>query len=119
MAERERVAADRKGLTRRVDACGFRLYVTVNFYADGRPSEVFITIAKRGSIIAGFARTFAVILSIALQSGVPWPVLYGKMHGVKFDPFDGKYESLVDAIASVVNKLVEKKKRSLECQKTL
>ena len=45
--------------------------VTVGFYADGTPGEVFIDGPKTGQDIQSIARDAAVILSLALQHGVP------------------------------------------------
>lgn len=45
--------------------------ITVGYYADGRIGEVFISGAKAGSEIDAIARDGAVLLSIALQYGVP------------------------------------------------
>ncbi len=110
---RERTAETRAGVTRKVpDACGFELYINVNFYpensnGDIKPSEVFLTIAKKGSVINGFVRTFAVLISVMLQYGIPWDVIYGKLEGMKFDPMDAKYASLIDAIAQNVNDIVK------------
>jgi hypothetical protein len=44
--------------------------VTVGFYADGRPGEVFVDIAKSGADIAGIARDVGVVISLALQHRV-------------------------------------------------
>jgi hypothetical protein len=45
--------------------------VTVGYYPDDTIGEVFISGAKAGSEIDGIARDGAVLLSIALQYGVP------------------------------------------------
>ena len=45
--------------------------VTVGFYADGRPGEVFIDGCKTGNDIEPIARDAGVLLSLALQHGVP------------------------------------------------
>ena len=45
--------------------------VTVGFYADGTPGEVFIDGGKTGQDIQFTARDAAVLLSLALQHGVP------------------------------------------------
>jgi len=45
--------------------------VTIGFYADGRPGEVFIDGGKTGQDIQSTARDAAVVLSLALQHGVP------------------------------------------------
>ncbi len=106
---RERVAETRAGVTQKVpNACGFELYVNVNFYPDGDkgPSEVFLTIAKKGSIVGGFTRAFAVLISVMLQYKIPWEVIYDKLNKVKFDPMNAEYTSLVDAIAQSINEIV-------------
>lgn len=106
---RRRVGETRTGVVHKVpDACGFELYVNVNFYPDGDegPSEVFLTVAKKGSIVGGFTRAFAVLISVMLQYKIPWDVIYKKLSKMKFDPMNDEYTSLVDAIAQNINKIV-------------
>ena len=45
--------------------------VTVGFFEDGTPGEVFIDGCKTGNDIGSIARDAAVLLSLALQHGVP------------------------------------------------
>jgi hypothetical protein len=45
--------------------------VTVGFYADGTPGEVFIDGCKTGNDIESIARDAGVLLSLALQHGIP------------------------------------------------
>ena len=45
--------------------------VTVGFYTDGTPGEVFIDSGKTGQDIQSTARDTAVVLSLALQHGTP------------------------------------------------
>jgi hypothetical protein len=45
--------------------------VTVGFHADGTPGEVFIHSCKTGNDIESIARDAGVLLSLALQHGVP------------------------------------------------
>ena len=49
--------------------------VTVGFYPDGRPGEVFIDGGKSGADLAQIARDAAVVTSLALQHGVPLDVI--------------------------------------------
>jgi len=44
--------------------------VTVGYYDDGRPGEVFITGGKSGEQIEAIARDCAILLSMCLQHGV-------------------------------------------------
>ncbi len=107
---RERTKETRAGVTRTIhDACGFKLYMNINFYATedgGGPSEIFLTVAKKGSMIGGFARTLAVLLSLMFQYGIPWEVIYSKLDKMKFDPMTSEYTSLVDAIAQNMNEII-------------
>lgn len=45
--------------------------VTVGYYNDGRPGEVFIDGAKSGTEMIAITRDGAVLLSLGLQYGVP------------------------------------------------
>jgi hypothetical protein len=45
--------------------------ITVGFYEDGRIGEVFINGAKSGSGMEGVTHDGAILLSLALQYGVP------------------------------------------------
>lgn len=104
---REHVEQTRAGVVHKVpDACGFELYININFYPNGEPSEVFLTIAKKGSIVGGFAKALAVLISVMLQYHIPWEVIYKKLSKMKFDPLNAEYTSLVDAIAQNINEIV-------------
>lgn len=107
---RKRIPETRYGVTRKIpDACGFTLYMNINFYPDelgGGPNEIFLTVAKKGSIVSGFTRSFAVLISVMLQYGIPWSVIYEKLNGIKFDPQSDEYTSLIDAIAQNINEIV-------------
>jgi hypothetical protein len=50
-------------------------FVTLGRYPDGRVGEVFISGAKAGSEVEAVARDGAVLLSIALQHGVPLEII--------------------------------------------
>lgn len=74
----------RQALPQRRSAETFELHVsqttfavTVGFYPDGRVAEVFVTGAKAGSEFDAVARDGAVLLSLALQYGVPLDVIRG------------------------------------------
>jgi len=53
---------------------------------DGKPGEVFITASKQGSTVNGLLDAVAILISIALQSGVPLEELVDKMRGRRFEP---------------------------------
>jgi len=53
---------------------------------DGIPKEIFITASKQGSTIDGLLDAVAILISIALQSGVSLEELVDKMRGRRFEP---------------------------------
>jgi hypothetical protein len=53
--------------------------VTIGFYPDGAPGEVFISGAKAGSDVDAAIRDNAILISLGLQHGVPLKVMQGAM----------------------------------------
>ena len=99
----------RHGVTKRVAACGYEFYLTVNFYPDTmKPGEVFIVIASTGSVVSGFVDALALTMSVALQYGVPIEVLLSKYRHMRFEPQgQPNYTSLVDAFAVAIEDAID------------
>lgn len=53
---------------------------------DNIPYEVFITASKQGSTVDGLLDAVAILISVALQSGVPLEEVVNKMRGRRFEP---------------------------------
>lgn len=53
---------------------------------DNTPGEVFITASKQGSTIDGLLDAVAILISMALQGGVPLDRIADKMRGRRFEP---------------------------------
>lgn len=83
---RQRLPDTRQSITHKFAIDQHEGYITVGFYDDGRPGEVFIKIAKHGSTISGLLDTIAVLTSIALQYGVPVEALTRKFEFTRFEP---------------------------------
>jgi ribonucleoside-diphosphate reductase alpha chain len=58
----------------------------VGLYPDGRPGELFITMAKEGSTIGGLMDCFGTAVSMSLQYGVPLDVYVNKFSHTRFEP---------------------------------
>ena len=84
--QRRRLPDERQSITHKFSIAGLDGYITVGMYEDGRPGEIFITMAKQGSVISGLMDSFATSISIALQYGVPVRVLVDKFTHVRFEP---------------------------------
>jgi ribonucleoside-diphosphate reductase alpha chain len=83
--ERRRLPDERKAVTHHFSVGGQEGYVTVGFY-DGQPGEVFIKMAKEGSTVSGLMDSFATVVSLALQYGVPLGILCAKLSHTRFEP---------------------------------
>ncbi|PIQ67684.1 ribonucleoside-diphosphate reductase, adenosylcobalamin-dependent [Candidatus Uhrbacteria bacterium CG_4_9_14_3_um_filter_41_35] len=85
-ARRRRMPDERRSLTHRFSIGPHKGYITVGLYDDGTPGELFVTMAKEGSVISGLMDAFATSVSMALQYGVPLPVLVNKFAHMRFEP---------------------------------
>ena len=83
---RERLHDTRNSVTHKFSIAGHEGYLNVGLYADGRPGELFITMAKEGSTIGGLMDSFGTAISLALQYGVPLEVLVNKFSHTRFEP---------------------------------
>jgi ribonucleoside-diphosphate reductase alpha chain len=83
---RHRLPDERNSITHKFDIAGHEGYITVGLYEDGQPGELFLTMAKEGSTISGFADAFAQAISYALQYGVPLQDLVDKFSHARFEP---------------------------------
>jgi len=83
---RHRLPATRSSITHKFDVAGHEGYLTVGLYEDGRPGELFITMAKEGSTVGGMMDAFATAISLCLQYGVPVEALVKKFSHQRFEP---------------------------------
>jgi ribonucleoside-diphosphate reductase alpha chain len=83
---RRKLPDERNSITHKFDIAGHEGYITVGLFDDGTPGEIFLTMAKEGSTISGFADAFAQAISYALQYGVPLQVLVDKFSHARFEP---------------------------------
>jgi ribonucleoside-diphosphate reductase alpha chain len=84
--KRRKLPDERNSITHKFDIAGHEGYITVGLFDDGTPGEIFLTMAKEGSTISGFADAFAQAISYALQYGVPLQVLVDKFSHARFEP---------------------------------
>lgn len=103
---RRQLPSTRRSLTHKFEVGGHEGYLTVGFYPDGRPGELFIRMAKEGSTVSGLMDAIGAAISICLQYGVPPALLARHLKGRRFEPSDADSSSVVDYIG-----------RWLECQR--
>ena len=85
-ARRHKLPVERQSLTHKFQVAGHEGYITVGLYEDGTPGEIFVRMAKEGSVIAGLMDSFGTAISLSLQHGVPLKLLCEKFRGTRFEP---------------------------------
>jgi ribonucleoside-diphosphate reductase alpha chain len=83
---RRRLPDERRSITHKFSIGGHEGYLTVGMYDDGLPGELFVTMAKEGSVVSGLMDSFATAISLALQYGVPLRVLAEKFSHTRYEP---------------------------------
>jgi ribonucleoside-diphosphate reductase alpha chain len=83
---REKLPRQRRSRTISFRVADCHGYLTVGEYDDGRPGEIFITVAKQGSTLAGIMDAFAIAISHGLQYGVPLRAYVEAFTGMRFEP---------------------------------
>ncbi|HEX9052313.1 MAG TPA: vitamin B12-dependent ribonucleotide reductase [Anaeromyxobacter sp.] len=83
---RRRLPDERRAVTHKFSIGGHEGYMTVGMYDDGTPGELFVTMAKEGSVVSGLMDNFATMISMSLQYGVPLKVLVDKFSHTRFEP---------------------------------
>jgi len=84
---RRRLPDERRALTHKFSIAGHEGYITVGEYDDGSPGEIFVRMAKEGSVVSGLMDSFATSISIGLQSGVPLKTYVNKFSHTRFEPY--------------------------------
>jgi len=84
---RRKLPRDRPALTHAFRIGDHKGYITAGMYPnDLALGEIFITMSKQGSMVAGLMDTVGTLASIALQYGVPLKSLVEKFRHTRFDP---------------------------------
>jgi len=100
---RERLPDTRQSITHKFNVGGHEGYINVGLYPDGRPGELFITMAKEGSTVGGLMDCFGTAISMSLQYGVPLEVLVNKFSHTRFEPMGHTSNPEIRIAKSVVD----------------
>lgn len=77
-----------------------KFYFIVGMYDDGTPGEVFVKADKTGTLAAGALDACAIMMSIALQHGIPLRELTSKLKGTRFGPSGSTKDSNIPMTSS-------------------
>jgi ribonucleoside-diphosphate reductase alpha chain len=85
-SRREKMPSDVRSWRHKFLIDGFKGYIIVSEYPDGRPGEVFLKLGKPGSTISGLVDGFTQMMSIGLQYGIPLPKIIASFVETRFEP---------------------------------
>ena len=101
--KRVRLPDERQAVTHKFSIAGHEGYLTIGLYPNGKPGEMFISMAKEGSVVSGLMDSFATSVSIMLQYGVPLKVLINKFCHARFEPSGFTTNSKIPIAKSVMD----------------
>ena len=83
---RQKLPRSRRGRTFEFRVADCKGFANVGEYQDGRPGEIFLTVSKQGSTLAGIMDSFAKSVSYGLQYGVPLHAFVEAFINTRFEP---------------------------------
>jgi len=98
---RRKMPKERMSITRKVSLGGHKLFLTVGLYKDGRPGELFITMSQQGSFAAGMADSFAKLVSVGLQYGVPVETIVSQLKHMRYQPMGFTGDNDISSCSSI------------------
>ncbi len=102
-AVRRKLPRMRKSRTYRFLVADLEGFFTVGEYDDGTPGELFVTVSKQGSTLAGLMDSFAISVSHGLQYGVPLKSYVKTLRGTTFAPSGVTDDSDIRTASSVID----------------
>ncbi|MEK7642935.1 MAG: vitamin B12-dependent ribonucleotide reductase [Patescibacteria group bacterium] len=103
--ERKQLPADVVSFRHKFTVMGHEGYLHYGIYPDGKLAEVFIRMAKEGSTISGLLDSIGVLMSVALQYGVPVQTIVRKFVHTRFEPAGFTENSDVPVAKSILDYL--------------
>jgi ribonucleoside-diphosphate reductase alpha chain len=83
---RQKLPRSRRGRTFEFRVADCKGFANIGEYDDGRPGEIFLTVSKQGSTLAGIMDSFAKSVSYGLQYGVPLHAFVEAFINTRFEP---------------------------------
>ncbi|QQS19280.1 vitamin B12-dependent ribonucleotide reductase [Candidatus Saccharibacteria bacterium] len=107
-AVRRKLPRIRNSRTYRFVVADLEGFFTVGEYPDGTPGELFISVSRQGSTLAGLMDSFAISVSHGLQYGVPLKSYVKTLRGTSFAPFGITDDPDIRTASSVTDYIVRR-----------
>ena len=108
---RVRARGRRAGFTHSAKIGDIELYITINFYTDGRIAELFISTDKEGTVVKGLLASLSKAISNMLQYNIPAKDISRMLRGQQYEPsgFVSRHPYIKQAssISDLVSKIID------------
>jgi len=108
---REKARGRRPGFTHSAKIGDIELYVTVNFYPNGKIAELFISTDKEGTVVKGLLASLSKAISNMLQYHIPAEEISRTLRGQQYEPsgFVSRHPYIKSAtsISDLVSKIID------------
>jgi ribonucleoside-diphosphate reductase alpha chain len=108
---REKARGRRPGFTHSAKIGDIELYVTVNFYPNGKIAELFISTDKEGTVVKGLLASLSKAISNMLQYNIPAQEISRTLRGQQYEPsgFVSRhpYIKAATSISDLVSKIID------------
>lgn len=104
---RRALPADVVSYRHKFSVMGHEGYLHYGIYSDGKLAEVFIRMAKEGSTISGLLDSIGVLMSVALQYGVPVQTIIRKFVHTRFEPAGFTENPDIPVVKSILDYLAK------------
>jgi ribonucleoside-diphosphate reductase alpha chain len=108
---REKARGRRPGFTHSAKIGDIELYVTVNFYPNGKIAELFISTDKEGTVVKGLLASLSKAISNMLQYHIPAQEISRTLRGQQYEPsgFVSRhpYIKAATSISDLVSKIID------------
>jgi len=103
IASRRALPSTRNSLTHKFTVDRHEGYLTIGFYPDGTPGEIFLKVAKEGSALSGFCQAFCRAFSLAMQHGLSIEDAVARFKGMRFEPMGSTSNPEIPQASSIVD----------------
>jgi len=103
VAARRSLPPTRRSVTHKFSIANHEGYLTIGLDDGGEPGEIFIKMAKEGSMMSGMSQAFCRAFSIAIQYGLSLEDAVSRFRGMRFEPWGMTSNPDIPEASSIVD----------------
>jgi ribonucleoside-diphosphate reductase alpha chain len=109
--KRQKLQETRHSQTHKVEIFGeygdIDVFITIGYYPTGEVGELFVNVGKQGSTLRGVLDSWARMVSLSIQWGVPTFEIIRKFSGISFEPYGPTSNKSIPKCSSIIDYTVK------------